>query len=275
MAVFRVEKTKDFTVMSNHHLRNKELSLKAKGLLSVMLGLPDSWNYTLNGLASISKEKVDAIRTTINELEKAGYIERHRIRNEKGQLKESEYIIHEQPILDTPILENPTLDKPISENPTQLNTYKSSNKKSKTNSIKYTSINPVVQSESEERWIDRYNKTVSSIKEQIDYDTLIYSNNAEIIDEIVNVITEVMLIDVPYYKIEGKSIPAAYVRINYGKITFDKLEAFLLEFNKIYHKIKNPKAYLITALFNIASTAETALINRVNNDMYEGCRKCC
>ena len=101
MAVFRVEKTRDFTVMSNHHLRNKNLSLRAKGLLSVMLSLPEEWDYTLKGLAHISKEGVDAIRSAIKELEKFGYIERHRKRNKKyplslpsnrtacGQLQES------------------------------------------------------------------------------------------------------------------------------------------------------------------------------------------
>lgn len=77
MAVFRVKKTKDFTVMSNYHLRDKRISLKAKGLLSVILSLPENWNYTLSGLAKISKEKVSAIRTRILELEEYGYIERY------------------------------------------------------------------------------------------------------------------------------------------------------------------------------------------------------
>jgi len=79
MAVFRVERIKDYTVMSNHHLRNKNLSLKAKGLLSQMLSLPDDWDYTLKGLAAINKESVDAIRTAIWELEDAGYVVRTRV----------------------------------------------------------------------------------------------------------------------------------------------------------------------------------------------------
>ena len=84
MAVFRVERIKDYTVMSNHHLRNKNLSLKAKGLLSQMLSLPDDWDYTLKGLAAINKESVDAIRTAIWELEDAGYVVRIRVRDERG-----------------------------------------------------------------------------------------------------------------------------------------------------------------------------------------------
>lgn len=83
--VFRVQKTKDFTVMSNHHLKNKDLSLRSKGLLSFMLSLPEDWDYSLNGLATLNKEGIDAYVGN-NELEAFGYIERSRVRNEKGQL---------------------------------------------------------------------------------------------------------------------------------------------------------------------------------------------
>ena len=129
MSVFRVERTHDYTVMSNHHLKNRALSLKAKGLLSLMLSLPDDWDYTLQGLAHISLEKVDAVRKAIMELENEGYITRTRQRDEEGKLRGTEYIIREQPIsqkpmLGKPTLENPTLDKPTLENPTQLNNNK-------------------------------------------------------------------------------------------------------------------------------------------------------
>ena len=76
MAVFRVERTGDYTVMSNFHLKDKRLSLKAKGLLSQMLSLPDDWDYTLSGLSYINRESKDAIRSAVNELETAGYIRR-------------------------------------------------------------------------------------------------------------------------------------------------------------------------------------------------------
>ena len=130
MPVFRVERNKGYTVMSNHHLRNKDLSLKAKGLLSQMLSLPEDWDYTLKGLALINREKIDAIRQAIRELEQAGYIVRSRERDERGRLRGADYVIYEQPqtppALDLPTLENPTLDnptqeKPTLENPTQLN----------------------------------------------------------------------------------------------------------------------------------------------------------
>ena len=134
MAVFRVERNRGYTVMSNHHLRNKELSLKAKGLLSQMLSLPEDWDYTLAGLSLINKEKIDAIREAVRELERAGYIVRSRERDAKGRLRGAEYVIYEQPqpptsdlptlenpTLDNPTQEKPTLEKPTQENPTQLN----------------------------------------------------------------------------------------------------------------------------------------------------------
>ena len=97
MAVFRVEKTRDYTVMANHHLRNTKLSLKSKGLLSLMLSLPEDWDYTTKGLACICKDGIDSINTTIRELEANGYIIRRRLRNEKGQLTTTEYTIFEKP----------------------------------------------------------------------------------------------------------------------------------------------------------------------------------
>jgi hypothetical protein len=98
MAVFRVEKTRDFTVMSNHHLRNTALSLKGKGLLSLMLSLPDNWDYTTRGLAHICKDGVDSICTALAELEQHGYLTRHRIRDKHGRLGDIEYTIHEKPV---------------------------------------------------------------------------------------------------------------------------------------------------------------------------------
>ena len=155
MSVFRIGKNKNYTVMSNHHLRNKELSLKSKGLLSLMLSLPEEWDYTLKGLSIICKEGIDAIRVSIIELEKQGYIERRRNRNTKGQLTNTEYIIHESPItvtpksekptLENPILDNPISEKPMLENPTQINKDKTIKEKINTDCIKYQSINPSEQ----------------------------------------------------------------------------------------------------------------------------------
>lgn len=98
MAVFRIEKTRDYTVMSNHHLRDMSLSLKAKGLLSLMLSLPENWDYTMKGLARICKDGIDSISGGIRELEEHGYLIRERVRGANGQLGSIEYTILEQPI---------------------------------------------------------------------------------------------------------------------------------------------------------------------------------
>lgn len=95
--VFRIEKNTDYTVMSNHHLKNRSLSLKAKGLFSVILSLPEEWDYTLGGLAAISKESLDAIRTAVNELESFGYLHREQLRDEHGRLAHNEYLVYECP----------------------------------------------------------------------------------------------------------------------------------------------------------------------------------
>ena len=133
MAVFRIEKTRDYTVMSNHHLRNSGLSLKSKGLLSMMLSLPEDWNYTTRGLAKICKEGTDSIGSALKELERAGYIVRNRLRDSKGKIVDVEYVIYEtphppdtgQPCEDEPDTacpdtENPDMDNPCLENRPQL-----------------------------------------------------------------------------------------------------------------------------------------------------------
>jgi len=181
MAVFRVEKTQNYTVMSNHHLRNKALSLKSKGLLSQILSLPENWDYTLVGLSHINREKLDAIREAVRELEKAGYITRSRLRDESGQLRGADYIIHElpqtvkqeppqgedhalnirkttndenkpfSPTLDFPMLDNPTLENPTLDYPTQLSKEKELLNKDRlntdtqnTDSILFHSVTPPV-----------------------------------------------------------------------------------------------------------------------------------
>ena len=147
MAVFRIERTRDYTVMSNHHLRNANLSLKAKGLLSMMLSLPEDWNYTTRGLAKICKEGVDAIGAALRELEAAGYIVRHKLRDRQGRISDTEYVIYEQPQpknpdtpqpdMASPDTENPDMVKPDTEKPAELNIEKSNTGKNNYLWIKY------------------------------------------------------------------------------------------------------------------------------------------
>ena len=124
MSVFRVHKTKNFTVMSNHHFKEKELSLKSKGLLSLMLSLPETWNYSVAGLVSLSKDGKDGVMSALGELEKFGYLSRKRVQNEKGQFSGVEYHIFEVPQVEKPISEKPISDNPNAENRPLLNTNK-------------------------------------------------------------------------------------------------------------------------------------------------------
>ena len=140
MAVYRVQRTRDYTVMSNYHLKDKGLTLKSKGLLSMILSLPEEWNYTTRGLASICKEGVDAIGSALKELETAGYIVRRQLRGANGRITDTEYIIYEQPQpkkLDmlpsdvvSPDTENPDMVNPDTEKPAELNIEKSNTEKS-------------------------------------------------------------------------------------------------------------------------------------------------
>ena len=127
MSIMRVHKTKNFTIMSNHHFKEKGMSLKAKGLLSLMLSLPDDWNYSISGLVTLSKDGKDSVMSALNELEKFGYLKRTRLTNSKGQFQGIEYDIYEQPQPQTPVAEeqnsgNQNEGNQNSENPPQLNT---------------------------------------------------------------------------------------------------------------------------------------------------------
>ena len=129
MAVCRVEKNKNYTTMSNYHLRDPNLSNKARGLLSTMLSLPDNWDYTTRGLAKICKDGVDGITAQLKELEQYGYLARQRIRDYSGRIVDMEYIIYERPNTALPDTEKPDMDKPDMalpglETPAQINTDK-------------------------------------------------------------------------------------------------------------------------------------------------------
>ncbi len=121
MPIIRVEKTTNYTVMANYHFREKGLSLKAKGLMSLMLSLPDDWDYSVEGLATLSKDGIDSVRSALRELEKYQYLTMERERDSKGVLHGTIYTLHEKPekpIVEKPILDKPRLGKPILENPT-------------------------------------------------------------------------------------------------------------------------------------------------------------
>ena len=302
MAVFRVERNKGYTVMSNHHLRNKELSLKAKGLLSQMLSLPEDWDYTLAGLSYINRESIDAIRTAVWELEKAGYITRRQGRDEKGKMTAIEYTIYEQPqppALDCPVLENPTADNPILENPTadnptlenpmQLNkdiqkTDLSKKEKSNTDlsnnhSIPILSPNPSpLREETAEperkgtEAADAYSVYEEIIKDNIEYEHFIKHTNIdrERLDEIVSLILETVCTKRKTIRIAGDDYPAELVKAKFMKLNSSHIEFVFDCMKENTTKIRNIKQYLKAVLFNAPNTIDSYYTALVNHDMYGG-----
>lgn len=279
MAIFRVQKTKDFTVMSNHHLKNKDLSLRAKGLLSVMLSLPEEWDYTLKGLAYISKEGIDAVRAAIRELEAFGYVECRRMRNSKGQLTDTEYVIHEQPVLtepkqEQPILENPTLDNPIQEEPmqgksTQLNTNKLNTKKSNTDILNTYPIKSHQKEIQDAIGYDEIEKYRQVIKENIEYSVLRVKLKSDItkLDEILDLLTETVCTQKSSLVIAGDTYPSAIVKSKFLKLNSEHIEYVIDCMKSNTTDVRNIKKYLLAALFNAPSTIDSYFTSRVNHDM--------
>ena len=292
MAVFRVERNTGYTVMSNHHLRNKELSLKAKGLLSQMLSLPEDWDYTLAGLSYINRESIDAIRTAVWELEKAGYITRRQGRDEKGKMTAIEYTIYEQPQppeLDCPVLENPTADNPTTENPTsenpmQLNKDKLITEKQKkevqnTDSIPIHSPNPLPLDEDEaaapppERTGSRkeaaYQIYRDLILENIEYDTLTQNPriDREQLDEIVDILLETVCTSRKSIRVAGDDYPAELVKAKFLKLDSHHIEFVMDCLRDNTTKVRNIKQYLRAMLFNAPSTINSYYASLVAHDM--------
>ena len=289
MAVFRIEKNRDYTVMSNHHLRNKALSLKAKGLLSLMLSLPDDWDYTLAGLAHICKDGIDSISSAVKELETAGYIQRRRVRNSKGQLTEIEYTILESPIMEKPELENPILDYPEQGNPilekpvlgiptqaspeqacptqgkpVQLNTNQPITKKQNTYSLN-TQSSYLPEAEKQ----PGLQTLRDEIREQIDYDILKERSNPELLDEFVEIMLEVAMCCTPNIRFSRSTeYPTELVKHRYQQLTYEHIETVLDGITECTSRIRNTRAYLLTALFNAPATISSYYTMRVNHDLY-------
>lgn len=290
MAVFRVEKTKDFTIMSNHHLRNTELSLKAKGLLSLMLSLPEDWDYTTKGLAHICKDGVDSITTALKELERHGYLTRQRLRYDNGQLGDIEYTIHEQPVSTentglSPKRENPrqvnprqvkpVLGKPEQEKPAQLNIQESITEKSITDiSNTHQSIYPASgrtpgdNVEMDRDRIDRIDTYREIIKENIEFEALVHRYGYERVDELVELMLQTVLSQRPYIRIAGDDYPREVVKSRFLKVNFSHVEYVFDCLDNNTTKVRNIKSYLLAALYNAPTTMDSYYRAEVNHDLY-------
>ena len=293
MAVFRVEKNRGYTVMSNHHLRNKDLSLKAKGLLSQMLSLPEDWDFTLKGLSLINREQIDAIRAAVKELEQAGYIVRSRERDGQGRLRGADYIIYEQPqpAPDSPTLENPTLEKPTQEkptqgNPTQLNKDRQIKDPFTTDGLNTDSI-PILSPPSpledgaaeppERNGKEAATQSAVAIYREIIMDNIEYSHlvqntrlDRELLDEIVDLLVETVCSARKTIRVAGDDYPAELVKAKLMKLNSSHIEFVFDCISKNTTEIRNIKKYLLAALFNAPSTISGYYTALVAHDMNTG-----
>ena len=295
MAVFRIDKTKNYTVMANYHLRDTSLSLKAKGLLSLMLSLPEGWDYTTKGLACICKDGVDSICSTIKELENAGYVQRRRLRNELGHLTEVEYTIlekpirpassenppkkgtkpkREKPVLDYPVLDDPGLAFPEQaipeqENPAQLNIQESITEKSITDLSSKDSFFPSTGAVSVNRQAPLTDGRTERerIREQIEYEIMRDRYSREQLDELVEIMLEVSMNRSPTIHIGREAEYAtAYVQERFSKINAMHIERVCDGIRDNHTQVRNTKAYLLTALFNAVSTLDSYYTMQANYD---------
>ena len=274
MAVFRVEKTRDFTVMSNHHLRNPRLSLKAKGLMSLMLSLPEDWDYTTKGLAYICKDGIDAISTTLRELEEQGYLTRERVRMANGRLGTVEYTIHEQP--QKPIAEPfpPKRENPVQVNPVQVFPDQVFPEQDFPEQENPAQLNKDIQStdrSNKDKSTDKKDKTrVRAIREQIkdniEYDILVEQYGAEKLDALVELMLEAIISDHPYCVISSEKLPRDMVRSQLLKIDSSHIEFVLDELNETTSKVGNTRAYVLSALFNAPTNMDNHYQFEVNHD---------
>lgn len=298
MAVYRVQRTRDYTVMSNYHLKDKNLTLKSKGLLSMILSLPDEWNYTTRGLAAICKEGVDAIGSALKELETAGYIVRRQLRGANGRITDTEYIIYEQPHpkedaapdtpppdTDSPDTENPDvvfpdMGTPYLEMPAELNTKESNTQKSSTHGSSTDSIpfredaagSPPEAKRREATPMSEIESYRALILENIEYEFLKreYGPYSDDLDEIVEIMVETVCARRKYTRVAGSDFPHEVVKSRLLKLNSEHIRFVMDCMKQNTTKIRNIKQYLLAALFNAPTTIGNYYTALVNHDMYGG-----
>lgn len=284
MAVCRVERNRNYTTMSNYHLRDPCLSNKARGLLSTMLSLPEKWDYTTRGLATICKDGVDGITAQLKELEQCGYLVRHRIRDANGRITDMEYIIYERPHPSSPDTEKPDMVKPdmalpCLETPAQSNIDKSSIDESIkdlsiTHSIPSGEPRPSVlasleakRKEVEYRDVDMYREI---IMENIDYDILLadmpYDHDR--LEEVLELLVETVCSTKKYIRVAGADYPAEVVRSRLLKLTAEHIRFVFDCLKENTTKVRNIKQYLLTTLYNAPTTIGNYYSALVQHDMY-------
>ncbi len=272
--VFRIEKNSNYTVMSNHHLQNTALSLKAKGLLSLMLSLPDNWDYSMNGLVAICEDGLASVKSGIKELENHGYIQREQKRNANGQMGRMSYVVSELPMpvkvtdkglppkVEKPLAVKPSMDKPLAENPLQSSTKELNKQESNTNQSFFQE-----NDNSFENWKERIEETEKHIKEQIEYNILQECFSQEQVDELFELILEVYLHSEEYLYIGKERKATSLVKRRFTMLDFECIESILDGLESNTTKILDMKAYLLACLYNAPATKNNKVSSQVNHDL--------
>ena len=268
---FRIEKRSNFTVVSNAILMNNFMSMKATCLLLKMLGKPDNWDYTINGMKTFCKEGRDAIRSALQELEYFGYLERRKVRDARGRYTDIEYIIYEEPISPPPQSaypesENPSLDNPFSENPPVINKEINKNRENKKRTQQnIDSIHSAAPKRNEDDGIWR-----EIITENLEADCVREQSVADagIVDDIVELMVETVCSTREYIRVGKEDRPAAVVKSRLLKLERKHLEYVLWCFRRNTTEVRNIRAYLLTTLYNSYFSANSGTMAQVQHDLY-------
>lgn len=275
MAVYRVNKNRSYTVMANYHLRDKNLSLKAVGLLSKMLSFNDGWQFSTKGLSMICKEGPDAVLAALRELEDHGYLVRHRQRDSKGRMSNTVFEIYEQPQpasphrenphMENPDVDNPHMEKPHGENHAQLNTNQVINNQRNNNLNNYQSINLDGMDRMDER--EQYREL---IRDNLEIDILSRNRRYDLdrINEIVEIMLDAVCSTSPTIRINGEDMPQPVVKSRFLKLDSGHIDYVLQAMNDCPSDIRNIRAYLLTALYNASLTIDNYYSARVNYDFH-------
>lgn len=264
-----------FTTMLNHHLRNKQLSLKAVGLLSKILSLPPGWDYSMKGLATLNTDGIDGVRSAMKELEEQGYIIRYQSRDANGRMSRSRYEVFnipqpKNPALDKPLSENPTTvkpspDMPSSDNPMQINTNQVITQQRNNSLSNYQSINL----DGMDRMAERASYE-ELIRENLELELLERNNriDADRVNELVEIMLDAICSTSPTIRINGEDMPQAVVKSRFLKLDSSHIEYVLHAMDENPSDIRNIRAYLLTALYNASLTMDNYYAALVNHDLY-------
>ena len=271
MGVFRVNKNRNYTVMSNVHLRDKALPLKAKGLLSLMLSLPEDWDYSMRGLAKLSADGLDSTRAAVKALERSGYVVRRQLYDSRGRFSNNEYTVFEipqpsspssdLPLTGKPSTEKPPSDAPLSGKPSQINTKQVITQERNTDLNNYQSINLDRMDRMDER--ERYREI---IEENIEYEIMKDRPDGDRLGEIVEIVLDAVCSTATTIRINGEDMPQQVVKSRFLKLDSSHIEYVFHAMKECPSNIRNIRAYLLTTLYNAPATMDNFYSAKVNHD---------